>query len=96
VRFNPYPGGYDLRASLEKGPGMLHSVILASTQYPEAAGLILKGIKGIFVLIGGVIAAIVCGVIAAMKGRNPLGWGILGFFFSIITLIVVIVIPSKK
>jgi hypothetical protein len=75
---------------------MLHSVILASTQYPEAAGLILKGIKGIFVLIGGVIAAIVCGVIAAMKGRNPLGWGILGFFFSIITLIVVIVIPSKK
>jgi hypothetical protein len=31
-----------------------------------------------------------------MKGRNPLGWGILGFFFSIITLIVVIVIPSKK
>ena len=75
---------------------MLHSVILASTQYPEAAGLILKGIKGIFVLIGGVIAAIVCGVIAAMKGRNPFGWGILGFFFSIITLIVVIVIPSKK
>ena len=75
---------------------MLHSVILASTQYPEAAGLILRGIKGIFVLIGGVIAAIVCGVIAAMKGRNPLGWGILGFFFSIITLIVVIVIPSKK
>jgi Na+/melibiose symporter-like transporter len=75
---------------------MLHSVILASTQYPEAAGLILKGIKGIFVLIGSVIAAIVCGVIAAMKGRNPLGWGILGLFFSILTLIVVIVIPSKK
>jgi hypothetical protein len=31
-----------------------------------------------------------------MKGRNPLGWGILGLFFSIFTLIVVIVIPSKK
>ncbi len=31
-----------------------------------------------------------------MKGRNPFGWGILGFFFSPLTLIVVIVIPSKK
>jgi hypothetical protein len=35
-------------------------------------------------------------VIAMMKGRNPLGWGILGLFFSILTLIVVIIIPSKK
>ncbi|MDT5365573.1 MAG: hypothetical protein QOC62_21, partial [Mycobacterium sp.] len=39
---------------------------------------------------------VVCGVIAATKGRNPLGWGILGLFFSILTLIVVIIIPSKK
>jgi hypothetical protein len=74
---------------------MLHSVILASTD-PLAAGLILRGIKGIFVVIGSVIAAIVCGIIASMKGRNPLGWGILGLLFSILTLIVVIVIPSKK
>ena len=74
---------------------MLHSVILASTD-PLAAGFVLRGIKGIFVAIGSVIAAVVCGIIASMKGRNPLGWGILGFFFSIITLIVVIVIPSKK
>jgi hypothetical protein len=34
--------------------------------------------------------------VAAMKGRSFLGWGILGLFFSIITLIVIIVIPSKK
>ena len=74
---------------------MLHSVILAASD-PLAAGLILRGIKGIFVAIGSVIAAVICGVIAAMKGRSALGWGILGLFFSIITLIVVIVIPSKK
>ena len=74
---------------------MLHSVILAASD-PVAAGLILRGIKGIFYLIGGLIAAVICGLIAATKGRNPLGWGLLGFFFSIITLIVVIVIPSKK
>ncbi len=75
---------------------MLHQLVLGAYSQPEAAGLILRGIKGIFLLIGGVIASIICAVIAAMKGRNPFGWGILGFFFSILTLIVVIVIPSKK
>ena len=74
---------------------MLHSVFLATSD-PLAAGLILRGIKGIFVAIGSVLAAVVCAIIAATKGRNPLGWGILGLFFSIITLIVVIVIPTKK
>lgn len=53
---------------------MLQSVILASSD-PVAAGIILRGIKGIFVAIGSIIAAIVCGAIAMMKGRNPLGWG---------------------
>jgi hypothetical protein len=75
-------------------------MVLTAYSQPEAAGFILRGILGgiklIFLLIGGVIAAIICGVIAAIKGRNPFGWGILGFFFSIFTLIVVIVIPSKK
>jgi hypothetical protein len=75
---------------------VLHELVLAAQSQPEAAGLILRGIKGIFVAIGSIIAAIVCAIIAATKGRNPLGWGILGLFFSILTLIVVIIIPSKK
>ena len=75
---------------------MLHGLILVGQDNPEAAGFILKGIKGIFVVIGSIIAAIVCAVIAGMKGRNPFGWGILGLFFSILTLIVIVVIPSKK
>lgn len=75
---------------------MLHVLVLAAQSQPEAAGFILSGIKGIFVAIGSVVAAIVCGLIAAMKGRSALGWGVLGLFFSILTLIVVIVIPSKK
>jgi Na+/melibiose symporter-like transporter len=75
---------------------MLHTVVLAASVDVEAAGFILRGIKGIFVAIGSIIAAIVCGVIAATKGRSALGWGILGLFFSILTLIVVIVIPRKK
>lgn len=75
---------------------MLHQLVLAAQDNPQAAGFILRGIKGIFVAIGSVIAAIVVGLIASMKGRNPLGWGLLGLFFSIVTLIVIIVIPSKK
>ncbi len=75
---------------------MLHSLLLASADAPMAAGFILRGIKGIFVLIGSVIAAIICAVIAGTKGRSAIGWGILGLFFSILTLIVVIVIPKKK
>ena len=75
---------------------MLHGLVLAARDNPQAAGLILRGIKGILVAIGSIIAALVCAVVAGMKGRNPFGWGILGLFFSILTLIVVIVIPSKK
>ena len=75
---------------------MLHSVCSWRSDNVEAAGFILRGIKGIFVAIGSVIAAVLCGAIAATKGRSALGWGLLGLFFSIITLIVVIVVPSKK
>ncbi|MBJ7339574.1 deoxyribodipyrimidine photolyase [Mycolicibacterium sp.] len=75
---------------------MLHNVVLVASDNVVAAGFILRGIKGIFVAIGSIIAAIVCAVIAATKGRSALGWGILGLFFSILTLIVVVVIPSKK
>jgi hypothetical protein len=75
---------------------MLHGLLLAAQDNPQAAGLIKGTIKFIFVAIGSIIAAIICAVIAGMKGRSALGWGILGLFFSILTLIVVVIIPSKK
>src|SRR6201995_5570329 len=65
---------------------MLHQLLLASYSQPEAAGFILRGIKGIFVAIGSVIAAILSPLIAATKCRNPFGWGILGLIFRILTL----------
>ncbi len=34
--------------------------------------------------------------IAKRKGRHAVGWVILGFFFSLITLIVVLLLPSKR
>ena len=47
-------------------------------------------------IIGGIIFAIICYIIADRKGRNPVLWGVLGFFFSLISLIVVLILPSKK
>jgi ATP/ADP translocase len=73
-----------------------HLLLAAQGPQAEAAGFILRGIKGIFVLIGSVIAAVLCAVIAAAKGRSVLFYGILGLFFSILTLIVIIVLPSKR
>ncbi len=47
-------------------------------------------------IIGGIIFAAICYYIADRKGRNPVLWAVLGFFFSLITLIVIAVMPSKK
>ena len=74
---------------------MLHLLLAAAPTQVEAAGFILSGIKGIVVAIGSVIAAVLCAVIAGAKGRSAVLFGILGLFFSLITLIVVIVIPRK-
>ena len=80
-----------------KGEDETETIARAAYEHPLPVRLChwLNAIS-LFVLIGSVIAAIVCALVAATKGRNPFGWGILGLFFSILTLIVVIVIPSKK
>jgi sugar phosphate permease len=75
---------------------MLHTLLASPDQQTLAAGFILSGIKGIFYLIGGIIAAIICGLIAKSKGYSAILFAILGFFFSIITLIVILVIPRKR
>jgi uncharacterized membrane protein len=75
---------------------MMHDVVFSSYDHVEAAGFIFRTVKGIFVLVGSVIAAVLCAVIASFKGRNPLIWGLAGLFFSIITLIVVLIIPKKE
>ncbi|HEX4244035.1 MAG TPA: hypothetical protein VHY77_00595 [Acidimicrobiales bacterium] len=41
------------------------------------------------------VFAFACSAIAGSKGRGRVLWGILGFFFSLITLIVVVILPQK-
>jgi len=54
-------------------------------------------------LVGGLIGFVIWIVIlvwiyniARRKGRHALGWLILGFFFSPITLVVLLLLPSKR
>lgn len=76
---------------------MLHQYLVSvTTDHVEAAGFILRGIRGIFVLVGSVIAAVVCALVAKAKGYSGILFGLLGLFFSLITLLVVLVIPRKR
>jgi hypothetical protein len=47
-------------------------------------------------LVIAVVCAYVCYRIALSKGRQPVGWAILGFVFPLIGLIVIAVLPSKR
>jgi len=38
---------------------MLHELVMAAQGNPEAAGFILRGIKGIFVAVASILAAII-------------------------------------
>jgi len=74
---------------------MLQQFLASADPQVLGAGFILSGIKGIFYLIGGIIAAVICGLIAKTKGYSALLFAVLGFFFSILTLIVILVIPRR-
>jgi hypothetical protein len=52
-------------------------------------------VGGIIGLVIWVLIMVVIYRIAVSKGRSPVLWVVLGFFFSLITLIVIAVLPSK-
>ena len=47
-------------------------------------------------LVFGVIFGIACALIANSKGRSPVLWGILGFLFGLIPLIIILVMKRKS
>jgi heme O synthase-like polyprenyltransferase len=50
----------------------------------------------IVAVIFDLVFAWICYALAKGKGRSPWLYAILGFFFSIITLIVILVLPAKS
>jgi Na+-translocating ferredoxin:NAD+ oxidoreductase RnfA subunit len=47
-------------------------------------------------LVIAIVCAVVCYRTAIKKGRNPLGWTLLGFFLPLIGLVVVILLPDRS
>jgi hypothetical protein len=64
-------------------------MLLADTNSTSFIGWVIGFI--IWILIIAWTAAI-----ARRKGRSPFGWGLLAFFFSLIALIVVALMPSRR
>lgn len=52
----------------------------------------LSGLVGVVVSL---LFAFGCSRIASSKGRGAILWGVLGFFFTIITLVVILVLPRS-
>jgi len=84
------------------GPALpcgVHEAIEGGAEMPALTLLASNG--GIYVggLLGFVLEVVVLVWIyniAKRKGRHAVGWLILGFFFSLISLIVILVLPSKR
>lgn len=53
----------------------------------------------ISITIGGVGLSIalawICASLAKSKGRNNILWGILGFFFNVFALVIILLLPRK-
>lgn len=51
----------------------------------------------LIIFASGVVFGGACAILAANKGRDPLGWFALGFFFSVVALIVIAALsPAEK
>lgn len=48
------------------------------------------------ILIWSIMFAIGCGLIANEKGRSAGAWSLLGFFFGLIALLIIICLPDRN
>jgi len=66
------------------------AVIMASVGHAAAA------LYGVISFVVWVLIMVWIYNIAKRKGRHPVGWLILGFFFTLIALIILLLLPSKR
>jgi hypothetical protein len=63
-----------------------------------ATVLAAGGVRAFGSLIGFILAILIayaCASIARSKGRSSVVWGILGFFFTLIALLIIALLPRK-
>ena len=75
---------------------MSGTVLASATHLQAVAGSGFNTSTRLGGLVIAVLIGLLCGYIAGRKGRRPALWGILGFFFTLITLVVVLIVPSKR
>lgn len=81
-------------AAVVLGMSVLATPVVASAQTTTNGGASSGFNAGIFIVFG-VIFAIACALIANSKGRSPVLWGVLGFLFGLIPLIIILVMKRK-
>lgn len=74
---------------------MLSQVLASSDSHLLADGFVINATTSIIGLIVSIICAVLCANIARSKGYSAVLFAILGFFFSLITLIVALLIPHR-
>jgi cell division septum initiation protein DivIVA len=79
----------------EHGFGVTEPAVGETTTVATQSRAILLG-ASIGGLIVAIVVAVVCGLLARRKGRSVAGWSILGFFFPLIGLILILVLSEKK
>ncbi len=58
--------------------------------------LAINTASSIISLVISIVFAVACNRIAVGKGRGPILWAVLGFLFSLISLIIILVLPRKS
>ena len=79
----------------EHGLGVTEPAVGETTAVATPSRALLLG-ASVGGLILAIVVAVVCGLLAKRKGRSVAGWSILGFFFPLIGLILILVLSEKK
>ena len=48
------------------------------------------------IIISVILCPILCGIAAAKKGRSIAGWAVLGVFFGVIALALLLLLPARQ
>jgi heme/copper-type cytochrome/quinol oxidase subunit 3 len=78
------------------GPTALLLGTAARASAASAQTTTSTGLNPTVVLVGGIVFAVACGLVARNKNRSVVLWAVLGFLFGFIPLIIVAVLKRKE
>jgi membrane associated rhomboid family serine protease len=84
---------------LAPAAGSVAALVLSSATAAQAQTTTTNTSGGLnpgVILVLAIIFGVACALIANAKGRSPVLWGILGFLFGLIPLIIIAVLKKKQ